>query len=151
MPEPLSIISAVASALVWADRTKGFIESIKDAPEIVKRIADDLDAIRQPLQDINGLIENAPDLDPSTRIQLAQGLGPALQTCQRIAKDIEDALRPYVKPDREPRRNVWKRMSFTFKREGITKLREELLICKSSLTVAVGISSMFVRHKIYTR
>jgi hypothetical protein len=71
MPEPLSIISAVASALVWADRTKEFIESIKDAPEIVKRIADDLDAIKQPLQDINGLIENCSALDPSSRIQLA--------------------------------------------------------------------------------
>ena len=144
MADPFSIIGATATALVWTNIAKEFIESIKGAPEAVNSLLKDLDAIRKPLQELKSLVERTPDLGQKTRSHVVQVLCPALQNCQEVSRNVESALRPYVKADREPHRNVWKRMSFSFKTEKITKLREELDRCKASLSMAINISNMYV-------
>lgn len=142
MADPLCILGPIATALVFANNARVFIESIRGAPDVVRELLEDLNDIQKPLHDLSKLIE-ASNLEVDARAELLPILDPAFQHCQKVTQDIQNALQPYVKPDREPNRNVWKRLSFTFKAEKIRSLQDELTRCKASLNMALNVSNMY--------
>lgn len=137
MAEVVPILSAVASALAWANNAKNYVDSIRRAPEIVKSLSTDLAAIEKPLQELCNLVQ-ASDLNATTRSQLAPILDPALKHCQKVSQDVQNTLLPYVKPHGTPNRNIWKRLSFTFKATAIKSLEDDLARCKATSSVAVN-------------
>ena len=128
MADLLSIVGAVAVAIHSLRKTKGFVESIKGAPEVVKRLFNDLKAIERPLQDLSSLAEDALNFDYSTRNEVAQCLHPALSSCQQTSDNITDCLRPFIKPGGMPNRSVWKRLAFGFKENKLMELRKQLAL-----------------------
>ncbi|KAK4158896.1 hypothetical protein QBC43DRAFT_363022 [Cladorrhinum sp. PSN259] len=134
----MEIISAVASGVTLVDtavrlaqtciRLQQFWESVKDAPDDVSYILNDLQLVRNILVDI----AEQKDMVPSVQVVLSTCLDRA-EILEAIVRDFESSLAPsHSKGDR-----LWAAIKFTTKDKKLRKFRGSLSDAKQTLMLGL--------------
>lgn len=145
MADSLSIIGAVLSALHVVKTTTEFILTIRDAPAVVKAAQNDLTALQTCLKSLHGQVTD-PNFSrhPSTGYLLHLVQQPLLncsQSCDRLNKVIQ----PYVKLDSmSSGSRRWRSVSFGFREKDVRAVQQDLMSCKGTLEVAIGMANLLV-------
>jgi hypothetical protein len=144
--DPMSItvgvISLVAVALHSTRRIIEFIDGIQGAPQAVKALSRDLNALEQVLQTLNDVVSH-PDFQSNTRRpNLAALLQDPLNNCALALEDISLAIRPYTTPSGDSRKSKWRGFTWSFREKEIVTLQRMLMSYKSSLNMAVAVANL---------
>ena len=144
--DPLSITVGVISltrlALQSAINTKSLIDGIQGAPLTVKNLSNDSEALYVVLGALERQLNNIDiDLTPAQAAFVPLLQGP-LKNCVSAFKDIQNTLKPFVKPPGEANKSKWKGLVFTFREKQIEVLQNALNSTKMSLDIAMSVANM---------
>lgn len=78
-------ISGKISSLCWK-----YLSSVKDAKEDIKRLLDEVEALRQVLQQVHDLVERSGD----TELPVSRSLSTTITQCLSNMKDLKKTLDP---------------------------------------------------------
>lgn len=150
MSDPLSVLAGVVGiagfALQSAKKLKEFIDSIQGAPLVVKAISSDLQAVSGVLDSLHKLLDKADARkSPSpVEIELASVLQLPLDNCVAACKNIDDAIKPYVKRSSQNKCNKWSKLTWYWRERDMVDLQGRLMMSKSSLDMAIAVTNMSV-------
>ena len=68
--------------------------------------------------------------------------GP-LNNCVSAFKDIQNTLKPFIKPSGEANKSKWKGLVFTVREKQIMVLQNALNSTKMSLDIAMSVANMY--------
>jgi hypothetical protein len=137
-----SIIGIAAVALHSTKRMMEFIEGIQGAPQAVKALSRDLNALGKILERLNDVLGHPDFQDNERRMELATLLKDPLDNCILALDDISLALRPYTKTLGTSGKSKWRGFTWSFREKEIATLQRMLMSYKSSLTMAVAVASL---------
>jgi hypothetical protein len=153
MAEAIAFVASVAGIIQIADRIiqlcKFYIETARDAPSDLRAILIETSTIKTILENLQFLLDAGTNsLSPSLQTLLCGEDGP-IQGCLRAIKQLE-ALFPSVsvprgKPGPSKRaklENTMKSLAWPFKESRAKKLLAELILYKSTISLALTTESV---------
>ena len=129
MADPFSIISLVGITLKSILQVKELVSTIQRAPRSIETLSDELAAIAGLLRELGHLASGPDELD------LNRIAREPLANCEKVAKQIEKLIQPYVKTAGGITK--WGRFAFGFKENDVLLLQRDMVACKQNLTLAV--------------
>jgi hypothetical protein len=147
--DPVSIASAasailgiVAVALHSTRRMIEFIDGIQGAPQAVKALLRDLNALEKVLQTLNDVLRHPDFQGNARRTELATLLRDPLDNCTLALEDISLAIKPYTKMVGGSKRSKWRGFTWSFREREIVTLQRMLMSYKSSLNMAIAVANL---------
>lgn len=147
--DPISIASAasailgiVAVALHSTRRMIEFIDGIQGAPQAVKALLRDLNALEKVLQTLNDVLRHPDFQGNARRSELAALLQDPLDNCTLALEDISLAIKPYTKMVGSSKKSKWRGFTWSFREREIVTLQRMLMSYKSSLNMAVAVANL---------
>ena len=144
--DPMTITTAVigiaAVALHSTRRMIEFIDGIQGAPQAVKALSRDLNALEKVLQTLNDVLSHPDFQGNARRAELAALLQDPLDNCTLALDDISLAIKPYTKPSANSRNSKWRGFTWSFREKEILTLQRMLMSYKSSLNMAVAVANL---------
>ena len=137
--DPFSIVGVVAAALKTIGQAKEFVGGIQRAPRSIETLSEDLLSIESLLRELGSLLDK---FDESTQKRVNRIVREPLTNCEKIARQVDSLLRPYVKPSGTSNVSVWKRFSFSFQESEVLHLHREMSACKQNLTIAIAAADL---------
>lgn len=144
--DPLSVTAGVigiaAVALHSTKRMMEFIDGIQGAPQAVKALSRDLNALEKVLQNLNDVLGHPDFQDNQRHTELAMLLKDPLDNCTLALDDISLAIRPYTKTSGTSGKSKWRGFTWSFREKEIATLQKMLMSYKSSLTMAIAVANL---------
>ena len=145
MADPFSIlasaISVVGAALKTAEVTRDFIQGIRDAPQTVASLTNEVSALRDVLKTLQGLLSSRESARNTVLVRMIPRIQQPLNQCMKALDDVDRALRPYVKT--VERGSRWRTYSASvmlkFREKDILSLQRNLANSQSVLDSAVQV------------
>jgi hypothetical protein len=147
--DPVSIASAASAilgivpvALHSTRRMIEFIDGIQGAPQAVKALLRDLNALEKVLQTLNDVLRHPDFQGNARRTELATLLRDPLDNCTLALEDISLAIKPYTKMVGGSKRSKWRGFTWSFREREIVTLQRMLMSYKSSLNMAIAVANL---------
>ena len=150
MSDPLSVIASVVSiagfALHSARRLKDVIDGIQGAPRAVQAVSSDLQAVSGVLDTLHRLLgqtKSRKRVSPM-ELELVTILQLPLHNCVSTCKEIDDAIKPHIKPTSQAKGSRWSKLAWYWREKDMLALQTKLMTSKSSLEMAIAVTTMWV-------
>jgi Fungal N-terminal domain of STAND proteins len=131
MADPFSIIGLVMTTLKTINSAKNFVDTTRRAPRSIETLSNELSEIEALLRQL-GHITNGERADEQEMHQL---LGPPMARCEKISKQVEKLIQPYIKTSGGV--TVWGRFAFGFKESDVRLLHRDMGDCKQNLSLVI--------------
>lgn len=148
MADPFSITAgAVGIAGVALQSVKALlddIQSIKDAPEAIKDLKEDLLAVEVVIKPLDTALQGSAfeTLNHDARA----GLGLAINNCKRACDKFRTKFKKWTKHSTDDKIHWWDRVRVgLFAEAEIEVLSEQLSKCRDTITSAVATATLYVR------
>jgi hypothetical protein len=143
MPEPLTIVagtlSIVNGAITATKSLIDFIDSIKNAPQLINDLKTDVEATQSIIASLEELLKgrdnDAENLPADLRACLSSANRP-LEDCKAVAEEFERKLKKWFGD------SVWDRLKPSIKETKITRLRARLRDTQGRLDLVLNVCSM---------
>lgn len=139
---PLSIAAGVLAVVTAAIQSTEYlintINGIKDAPEVISNINEDLNALHIALKQLSGAIQNS-----QSKIVGSEGIRKALETCSRACDSFARLLSKWTEDTAGDKISLWTRIKVHFGEDRIAGFREQLRDTKLTLIVSLGTATVY--------
>jgi hypothetical protein len=142
--DPLSITASVVGITTAALQSVQFlaktIGNVKDAPDTVRSVGTDLQAVEPVLQNLDKALQ-----DGTTQFILSNQIKYAVENCDRACKVFQSQVEHWMKHSTEDKMfwmDRWKIGLFGLER--IKTFRGQLSDCKGTLSVALSTATMYL-------
>ncbi len=148
MTDPFSILVGAVGlagvALKVAQTTEDFVKGIKGAPQAVQSLSDEISSLREVLKSLDALLGNDRDRQRNNDLaHLSPVLMPPLNYCRKSLDDVDEGLRPFVKPlDRSASASKWRAFNWKYRERDVITLRRNLNNSQVMLSTAVQAVSL---------
>jgi hypothetical protein len=146
--DPLSITASIVGITTAALQSVQFlaktIDNVKDAPDTVRSISSDLQAVEPVLQNLDKALQ-----DGTPQIVLSNEIRYAVENCDRACKVFQSQVEHWMKHSTEDKMfwmDRWKIGLFGLER--IKTFRGQLSDCKGTLSVALSTATMYLPSSI---
>jgi hypothetical protein len=129
MADPFSIVGLVGVALKSILQVKGLIDTVQRSPRSIEALGDELSTIAGLLRELGYLVDSPDELNLNRIVR------EPLANCEKISKQIEKLIQPYVKTSGGITK--WGRFAFGFKESDVLLLQRDMSACKQNLTLAI--------------
>lgn len=151
------IIGVVSGVITFADVTWKSCKNLHDLIQDIKETPSELLYLRSDLEEVGRILNNFADMNREAgahenvqyRVALKQcleRLRPCIEelgnTCDQFSASLNEVFR-HSTPERISNRD---RFSFHFQEGNIRRFRNRLGSYKNTLTVALGLASLYVDH-----
>ena len=119
------------------------IEGIKNAPDLIQALKQDLVALSHVLQALEAGTEG-PSLQ-HLNTEAKSALATTLDNCRRACNKFQTKLEKWTRHSKNDKVQWWDRVRVGFFVEGdIESLRKQLEQCKATISTAIGTMNLFV-------
>ena len=155
MAEAMAVLGSVAAALQLVVQVKKAIDKVRQAPEIVKFIIQDLEVFESTLQFLKGTLKTMQSvadntdkqkgkqrasLDWADQVQILRSIEPILKHCQTTCRNIQSTVAPFVQKARDTGRRKWiHAWTWTTSESKLKDLKWDLFSYKQSLHIGISL------------
>jgi hypothetical protein len=137
MPDPISIISAVAIGLHAVHKLHDLVERIRDSPREIQNVSADSSAICHTLDALKQFLEENKDAElPS---EIIQSLHIPLENTRWVAEELIGKIQPFVSEKGELKKSRWGGIRWSYYQKDVKQLGAQLSNGKSTLNMTLAV------------
>jgi hypothetical protein len=138
MPDPISIISAVAIGLHAVHKLHDLVERIRDSPREIQNVTADSSAICHTLDALKQFLEENKESElPS---EIVQSLHIPLENTRWVAKELIGKIQPFVNEKGELKKSKWTAgLRWSYSQKDLRQLGAQLSNGKSTLNMSLAV------------
>ncbi|KAL6716764.1 hypothetical protein ACLMJK_006332 [Lecanora helva] len=143
MTDPFSVlvgaVGLAGAVLKVAQTTENFVKGIRGAPQAVRSLSNEINALHEILNTLDALLQNRNNARNSELARLSPVLMPPLKYCRKSLENVEEELRPFVKAIEGANDSKWRSFQWKYREKDMIALQRNLSNSQIMLSSAIQV------------